>query len=365
MAPDYPMVVGAPQPAGSGAALAIHGLIVAFFQGKALPLLCFLFGYSLCAVGFKARATGLDVKNALRTRNQKLLVVGVLHGGLVYFGDILTTYALCGLLMGRYALSRPKKILKVWTWLTVALIFSGVAVSVIGAVMLFTREAQTTTDASNSVTTKLFLITDAKEFWSLNLRSYLYAQLGTLFVLPMFLWLTIAGMLACRFRLFSNRRFSRQFWAKHIGSSQFTMACAANLVFGITSVYLHSVGAVSYDKLSGIVALAVVPSVWLTACVVGLLMRRWHKQSFVPKWILWLSPAGRHTLIMYLLLSLVLLLSSSVFLGLNGSTLVRVCVVLGTWMLVTLVARVATERGWRDPVARWLSAVTLSTKQHA
>jgi uncharacterized protein len=364
-APNYPFPAGPPQPTDSVIALLIHGLIVAFVQGKAWPLLCFLFGYSLCAVALKARDSGLDVNEVLRTRYQKLLLIGVVHGVFIYFSDVLTVYAICGLITGRWALSRPKKLLKIWRRFTAAMIFIAFILLFVGVALLFDQGSKATSNITNEINIRLFSISNLREFWVLNSSTYIEGKIfGWLMLIPL-LWLTMAGILVRRFRLFSTRYFSRYFWIRHLSSRQLVLACISNFILGLASILVHSSNPINYSKLMGIAVLSGIPSLWLVACLLAWGMRHWHNAARPPKWIVWLSPAGRHTLLMYLSLSVTLMLSSHVFFGFNGSTPSRFCIVLFAWMLTIFVAKTATRRGWRDPLARWLTGVSTVPKMHA
>lgn len=365
-APNYPLPAGSPQPTDSVIALVIHGLIVTFVQGKALPLLCFLFGYSLCSVALAARRRGLDTKKILRTRYQKLLLIGVLHGALIYCGDILTMYALCGLILGRYALSRPKILLKLWKRFTIAVIVLGVLMLISGVNILLDVKGKTTSNIANEINTRLFTLSDLREFWSLNLHTYLEGIFfGWFVLLPLLLWVTVAGILTCRFRLLSTRRFARYFWTQHLSAWQLMIACVLNFILGVATIVIHSSATVNYNKLTGIIILSVIPGLWLATCFLACGMRCWHRVTSLPKWIILLAPAGRHTLLMYLSLSLFLMLSGHLVFGFNGSTLVRFCIVLFAWMLTILVANTATKWGLRDPLARWLTGAATAPKFHS
>lgn len=88
--------LGVPLPADSAFAALAHAAVAAVFQGKAYPLLAFLFGYAF-ALSARERGPGFA---AHRTRRMgRLLALGLAHGLLVFSGDILTAYALCGMVL--------------------------------------------------------------------------------------------------------------------------------------------------------------------------------------------------------------------------------------------------------------------------
>lgn len=88
--------LGPAQPAGSPGAQAEWWVVAAVLACKGLALLAFLFGYGQ---GLSRRARGDQALAVRRRRMRRLLALGVLHGLLLYGGDMLTVYALCGLLM--------------------------------------------------------------------------------------------------------------------------------------------------------------------------------------------------------------------------------------------------------------------------
>lgn len=354
-APNYPAPVGAPQPIESPIALLIHGLLVAFVQGKAWPLLCFLFGYSLSAIALQSRSLGLVTCHVLRVRYWKLLVIGVLHGALVYFGDILTAYAVCGLVCSRWALVRPAKLLKIWKRITVVFIIFVVLNIWAGINLLLNSSPGDAIAQANQAAIKLFEVSDVRKFWVLNIQTYFGAQMQALFLLPVFLWLTLAGMLSRRFRLLSTRHFSRLFWSRHILSWQLWGALLMNVALGIADIKIHSVVGLHEVALSGISALGGIANLWLSVALLAWVMRRRCKNFSLPLWVVWLAPAGRHTLAMYLVLSLGLMLTSHVYLGLSGNIVTRLTAVVTAWFLAVGLARYASSRNLRDPIARWLS----------
>ena len=98
----------------------LYFLQAAFFEGKAYPIFAFLFGTSLALQMRKLRDAGHQ--GALRAQRRRLLVLlalGVVHGLVLYCGDVLFAYALCGLLMITCVPARARELLRLvrWTWL--------------------------------------------------------------------------------------------------------------------------------------------------------------------------------------------------------------------------------------------------------
>ncbi len=111
LTPFYSLQLGAPLPIDSPLAQAIHVLALTLFMGKALPFLAFLFGYSMA--NYAAR---LPDKSKFKRRQYKLLLIGVLHGVFLYFGDILTSYALVAVWLTGALAFKGRELIKRWRW---------------------------------------------------------------------------------------------------------------------------------------------------------------------------------------------------------------------------------------------------------
>lgn len=69
------------------------------FEFKMVTIFSMLFGAGLVLMSERAAARGGEVKGVYLRRNLWLLVIGALHGYLLWFGDILFHYGLSGLLL--------------------------------------------------------------------------------------------------------------------------------------------------------------------------------------------------------------------------------------------------------------------------
>lgn len=84
------------------------GLMSVLVDGKMRGLFSILFGASMLLVYERAVAAGEDGRRVHVRRMLWLLVFGLLHFTLIWFGDILTLYALCGLI-GTAFLARERR----------------------------------------------------------------------------------------------------------------------------------------------------------------------------------------------------------------------------------------------------------------
>src|SRR5262249_33563507 len=63
-------------------------------ESRFYTLLCLLFGIGFGIQLARAAERGVDVRAAYYRRSAALLAIGIIHGTLIWFGDILTMYAL-------------------------------------------------------------------------------------------------------------------------------------------------------------------------------------------------------------------------------------------------------------------------------
>ncbi|WP_116247976.1 DUF418 domain-containing protein [Nocardiopsis sp. FIRDI 009] len=76
-----------------------HWLVTMFFEMKFYLLFSFLFGYSFTLQLDSARRRGVGFAGRFLRRLAGLFVIGALHAVLLFQGDILTTYAVLGLVL--------------------------------------------------------------------------------------------------------------------------------------------------------------------------------------------------------------------------------------------------------------------------
>ncbi len=96
-----------------------------FFDQKLMTLFSMLFGAGLVLMAERAEARGVAYGGTYYRRMFWLLVIGAAHGYLLWFGDILFHYALCGLLIYPLRRRSPKALIT----FGVVLILMGLPVS--------------------------------------------------------------------------------------------------------------------------------------------------------------------------------------------------------------------------------------------
>lgn len=108
--PIATLMGGAP----SATAQAFYAVIQFAVTAKFYPVFAFLFGYGHFLQRRSLAARGIVAQTILVRRYLMLLAIGVVHGTLFFFGDILTLYAIAGLLLTlthRTNLTYPRQML--------------------------------------------------------------------------------------------------------------------------------------------------------------------------------------------------------------------------------------------------------------
>jgi len=111
-APFTFMLLNTPWWTGTADRIATWGIRF-FAEGKFYPLLSFLFGLGMTLLMARMDLRGISFALVYRRRLFVLLLIGIVHGVLIWAGDILVTYAVLGFFLLLFRTRRPKTVL-VW-----------------------------------------------------------------------------------------------------------------------------------------------------------------------------------------------------------------------------------------------------------
>ncbi|OWQ83091.1 hypothetical protein CDN99_27135 [Roseateles aquatilis] len=323
----------APTPADSMAAQAVSWFLHALVAGKGIALLAFLFGYSQGLSQDRGEA-GLAHR---RRRLGKLLLLGILHGTLLYMGDILTLYAVAGSVLAMWSAHSLAQ-LKVRAYVLVLLQLAVVALTVVLSHLPLTGEPSVPLSAPT--TWAAWTLSNAGHFLSTTIA---FVLLG----LPTPLLLMTAGLMAARLRLFSHprwepalRRWSRRwFWPAVAVNVAFTSLLWPGLRDGDS--FIGGCYAIYY----------LYPTVLLLSAAVPMLVNRMRHDT---RLLNALAPLGRHTLTLYLMSSVAsFALFSGAGLAWQPSTVVVTGLALAYWGTGVILAHALGPK--RLPLERWLS----------
>lgn len=332
----YGPLPGVPVPADSWLAHAVFVCMTLLFQAKAYPLLAFLFGYSF-ALSMRSRAAQALVHR--RQRMWRLLMLGVLHGAFIYSGDILTAYAVCGLLLLHWA-HLPLSTLRRRLWWLLLLW---------GASMWLAVALNAGAPALTEVLPSYASVNSWREWWLLNLGAYWNTVLvSPVLFLPELTTIMLAGFMAGRMRWLSRPRWQV---ARLQVARWLPAALVANVVYALM---LDRAVPQGYAAQNTVLVASALVGPWLSAAVAAALAACWQVGGV--RWVAALAPAGRYTLSVYVGWSVLL---AVVFSGAGagwylGSAGVAAIALLG-WIVCVVFGAHAARRGWIGPLERWLA----------
>ena len=269
---------------------ALFFLTVAFVNTKFMPLFAMLFGAGFALLLARLHNVTSAPHAVFRRRMLFLFAFGVLHGVLLYFGDITQMYALAGLVLLRYdshgAAALRRAVVLWWSGALAltALLTWGLAGSTPDPIEL-----------AGELEANFAVFTGEGYFAQLPTRAGLFLDivLANLIGLPMAVALMLTGMLA-----------QRAGWLADRAAPAWRAALAIGLVVGLPSALVYAVLLYSDAAKYGLgtySAAAAVPGALgatLSFAYAALFFR--HAS---PALVRWLAPAGRMPLTNYLLQS--------------------------------------------------------------
>ncbi len=291
------------------------GLLIAFFaEGKFFTLFSLLFGLGLAIQLQRAEAAGQSVVPLFVRRLLVLLVIGLAHAVLFWWGDILIYYALLGFLLLLFRNTPPHRLLR-WAvaFLAIPLVMTAGGVALFelarttpeGAVQLEAVLAESEAEF-RAAYQKALAVYSGRDFLTMipqRIADWAFATTGALFGGMLFLVLAmfLVGLYIGKRQLLLNAAehlplFRRVFhWGAGIG-------LAGNLLY-VTLAHGESALELTWGTLIGLVSFLIgAPALSLAyaAGIVVLTQRAtWHKL------IMPLAAVGRTALSNYLLQTLI------------------------------------------------------------
>jgi uncharacterized protein len=332
VAPTGP-VLGRATPPDDALAWALQGVQAWLLQGKAYPVLAFLFGWGVVQA-MKDRSPAALGRAGQRL--WRLLPLGLLHGTVVYFGDILTLYALCGFMVIRavhapwLALRRRIKVMGAWA-LGLSLLMTA-----LGALV----------PAPGAEEPGFAAVTNWSELVELNVLAFVSVSLPSMVVsAPVVALCMLAGIAAARLRLLTHVRW--QGWRKRFVGRWLLPSLLLNLLYAVATVMNANDPDHATLWLDSATPLFGLPT---AAVLVLAFAQAWSEGKMA--WAAKLAPLGQRSLSLYLACSLLcVLFLSGAGLGWQPGTLGVTGLSLGLWLLAAAAAASSTRR-W--PLEAWM-----------
>jgi uncharacterized protein len=299
----------------------VHLLVGTFVSTKFMSIFAFLFGlgaalqYRSIRAAWPGASGGDDgppspapaaadspaawATAVYRRRLRFLLAVGVAHGVLLYYGDILAFYALCGLLLSLDLASRPRQLVRH------ALLWWGAAAVLITLAALLTEAVRYLTEAEPASIPldslhRFATYASAGFLAQIGARAADYASVlvsSLLAAVPQVMGLFVLGVLAGRLGWLVRPQRHRRVWraATWIGLAALPLAA-----WGAWLNFATMLREPGYPAATGYVVQFFGSAL---ACLYVAAFVRWRDRRPVAACIRWLAPAGRMPLTNYLLQS--------------------------------------------------------------
>lgn len=186
-------------------------VLVAFLgEFKFYPIFAFLFGYGFLKIWRRARASGADVDALYSRRLWFLGLLGAFHGIFIWFGDILSRYAVVAIFLRKRLAYRPRQLLRsIRNWLLLA-VGIGVVFAVVGVIDSPPGNGATNQTPIVSVyATGGFLAVTAQ-----RLQDYLAITIMFVFLVPQVMVIFLLGVLVARMGWIDRPARHHAFWRK-------------------------------------------------------------------------------------------------------------------------------------------------------
>jgi uncharacterized protein len=360
LAVNLPVMVGPEQrffarPWGESAAPVALAATHLLFAGKAYALLACLFGAGLA---LQCGRLGQGAREVLRRRLAVLAAIGVAHGLLLWYGDILAVYAVVGLawllfLDERSAGSDPR-------WAVGLLLVLPALGSVAGCALLAVErvspgalapaEARAVEEAGRALARALetYGRGPAGAIFALRAREFAATFFSTLSFLPQLLGLVLLGAWAVRRGLLARPADHRAFLAR-VAAIGFPAGIAGELLYA--ALVSRGAGALGAMTLGHGIHAASAPALSLATAAALLLLWSAGRARF----LLALAPLGRLSLTAYLAQSVLFTtLAYRYGFGLYGTLGPGACLALAAaaWLAQVALAQLVLSRFAMGP-AEW------------
>lgn len=181
----------------------VQAFIDLFVSGKFITLFSYLFGIGFAIQMDRAEARGASPRFYLR-RLTVLLLMGLAHMFLLWWGDILTAYALMGFLLFLFR-RRTQKTLLIWAAACYAwplIVLGGVVIAAAAGVPI--PHPSKTTNAEIQRIIAIYSAGSYGQMFQQRLHENLFNLLGLIFFYPRVLGLFLAGLWTWRTGIIQN-----------------------------------------------------------------------------------------------------------------------------------------------------------------
>lgn len=125
----------------------VQFVIMTVVDMRVYPMFAFLFGYGIVQLyrrQLDAGTPAADARRLLRRRHLWMIIFGLVHAALLWYGDILGAYGLAGLIMVALFFKRKDRTLRVWAIILTSLVTLSLVGAIVGAIFVATIPPEAT-----------------------------------------------------------------------------------------------------------------------------------------------------------------------------------------------------------------------------
>ena len=327
-------------------------LLATLVEAKFYSLFSFLFGVGFAVFVQRAAARGADPAGLFKRRLIGLLLLGLIHTLLIWFGDILVTYALLGFVLVPF-LRRGDRAVLCWAAAMLA-----APIGLYG--LLFAAAGQPAQPATGDTDGLPAVLASAAQsfahgnYWQILAGNVVFTVANVVRRLLLMFFPRVVGMFLLGFYAGRNNLFSRLDEHRRLATNTFVAGVAIGLPLSVVGWGLgdHAVGP---PTMPGLIE-TVIKSIGVPLQALGYGAGLWLLFSRAPRLMAPLVPAGRMALSNYLMHSVFgVVIFYGIGFGLFGRVSLTPAVLgaLGFFIVQIFLSRWRLQRAQFGP-AEWL-----------
>lgn len=340
-----------------GSSLADHLTVILtamLFEYKFYPIFSFCFGYGFAAQTRRWRVSRAPVHRRFTRRMNAMFAMGIFHGIFIWFGDILSRYAIVGYILRNHAGKGPRHLRAAacfWFKVTVAVTLLTVlplAFADLVAAPVSLAEEQTLRN-QRAQSMEAYTIAGYVDATSQRIKDYALITAGFVVLIPQLMFLFLLGALAEQLGLLRQLGRYRQFWRRMLWIG-LAWGIPINLAYAVLQwQYAMNPWQQTYSALGALLG-TVAPLICLSYVAALALRVGMHDGDRVQRIF---EPAGRYALTLYIgesLLMMLLLGGVGMGLGATASPAQFFLFAIAIYLALLLTAHLMQGSGWSGPL---------------
>jgi uncharacterized protein len=191
-----------------------------FLHYKFYPIFCFCFGYGFAVQTRRWLAGGLDAQRLFARRTEYLLGMGIIHGAFLWFGDILTSYALAGKVLARHIGKGPRRLIPILKFWLVMFLIAAIPLTILMSPELLPGPEPLDTAGRHGLSAEARQAFDAYakgtylDALAQRCGEYVMVTLGFVLILPEIMVIFLVGAITAQLGLVRRRAQFRARWRR-------------------------------------------------------------------------------------------------------------------------------------------------------